>query len=98
MAIEKADVVRSLAGRDAGELFFVSSTDGEYAQIVNGRDRRTDRPKRKKLKHLELVERGSGRVEMKLRIGEKVTNSELRRALAGKAGAEAEGGMQNGEG
>ena len=51
MAIEKADVVRSLAGRDAGELFFVSSTDGEYAQIVNGRDRRTDRPKRKKLKH-----------------------------------------------
>ncbi len=86
MGIEKADVVRSLAGRDAGELFFVSSTDGEYAYIVNGRDRRLEKPKKKKLKHLKAVERGSGRTDQKLRSGEKVTNSELRRALAEKAG------------
>ncbi len=86
MAIEKADVVRSLAGRDAGELFFVSSTDGEYAYIVNGRDRRLEKPKKKKLKHLKRVERGTDRVDLKLRSGEKVTNSELRRALAEKAG------------
>ena len=86
MDIRKADVVRSLRGRDAGELFFVSSTDGVYAMIVNGRDRRTDKPKKKKLKHLELVERGTDRTDEKLRAGEKVTNIELRRALAGKAG------------
>ncbi len=82
MELKRADMVRSLAGRDAGELFFVISTDGQYAQIVNGRDRRTDKPKKKKLRHLEFVERGSGRTEEKLRAGEKVTNSELRRALA----------------
>ena len=86
MAIEKADVVRSLAGRDAGELFYVSSTDGEYAYIVNGRDRGLEKPKKKKLKHLEPVERGWDRTDQKLRSGDKVTNSELRRALASKAG------------
>lgn len=98
MDIRKADVVRSLAGRDSGELFFVSALEGEYARIVNGRDRRLEKPKRKKLKHLKLVERSDDRTDEKLRQGEKVTNSELRRALANKAGALDKGGMQNGEG
>lgn len=88
MELKRADVVRSLAGRDAGELFYVISTDGLYAQIVNGRDRRTDKPKKKKLRHLQFVERGTDRTDEKLRSGEKVTNSELRRALAGKANHE----------
>ena len=98
MEIRKADVVRSLAGRDTGELFYVSSVEGDFAQIVNGRDRRTDKPKRKKLRHLEFVRRGDDRTDRKLREGEKVTNSELRRALAQLAGVEEEGGMPNGEG
>ena len=98
MEIRKADVVRSLAGRDTGELFYVSSVEGDFAQIVNGRDRRTDKPKRKKLRHLEFVRRGDDRTDRKLRQGEKVTNSELRRALAQLAGVEEEGGMPNGEG
>ena len=87
MEIRKADVVRSLAGRDAGELFFVSELARDYAQIVNGRDRRLEKPKRKKLKHLQFVERSADRTDQKLRDGEKVTNSELRRALAAKTGA-----------
>ncbi len=86
MEIEKADVVKSLAGRDAGELFYVLSTDGQYALIVNGKDRRTDKPKKKKLRHLAFVERGLGRTDEKLRQGDRVTNSELRRALAERAG------------
>ena len=56
--------------------------------IVNGRERRTDKPKKKKLKHLEFVERGDDRTDRKLRQGERVTNIELRRALAVKAGIE----------
>ena len=43
-------------------------------------------PKKKKLKHREFVERGMDRTDLKLRAGERVTNSELRRALAEKAG------------
>lgn len=98
MEIQKADVVRSLRGRDSGELFFVLSTDGVYALVVDGKGRRLEKPKKKKLRHLEFVERSGDRTDSKLRTGEKVTNSELRRALASKAGSEEKGGMPHGEG
>ncbi len=96
MDIQKADVVRSLQGRDAGNLFFVLECDGEYAMIADGRGRRLEKPKKKKLKHLELVGRSDDRTDAKLRSGEKVSNSELRRALADKAGEEEKGGMHIG--
>ena len=96
MELQKGDVVRSLQGRDAGELFFVTESDGLYALIADGKGRRIEKPKKKKLKHLRFVERSDDRTDMKLRAGEKVTNSELRRALAGKAGEEEKGGMHIG--
>ena len=45
-----ADVVRSLAGRDAGKLFYVIATDGTWLTLVNGKDRTLETPKRKKQK------------------------------------------------
>ena len=98
MEMVKADVVRSLKGRDSGELFFILAVDGDYAMIVNGKDRRIEKPKKKKLKHLAFVERSEDRTDQKLRSGDKVTNSELRRALLSKSqGEEVEGGMHDGE-
>ena len=98
MEIQKADVVRSLRGRDSGDLFFVLETDGLYALVVDGKGRRLEKPKKKKLRHLMFVERSLDRTDLKLRTGEKVTNSELRRALASKAGADEKGGISHGEG
>ena len=54
MGIEKADIIRSLAGRDEGQLFFVLCTDGEYALLADGKGRKLENPKKKKLKHLCL--------------------------------------------
>ena len=47
-----------------------------------GRDRRIEKPKRKKCKHAKKVLRSETRVAEKLRSGDKVLNSELRRDLA----------------
>ena len=77
-----ADVVVSTAGRDAGSLFYVLETDGVWLTLVNGRDRRIEKPKRKKCKHTKKVLRSETRVAEKLRSGDKVLNSELRRDLA----------------
>ena len=95
MSIEKADIIRSRAGRDEGELFFVLDIDGDYALIANGKGRRLENPKRKKLRHLCLDGVPDCRVSDKLRAGERVTNSELRRALAEYKAAlvREEGGM-----
>ena len=82
MEILKADTVLSTAGRDQGKLFYVMETEGVYALIANGRDRRLEHPKRKKLKHIRKVPRVESRIAEKIRSGEKVLNSELRRDLA----------------
>ena len=80
--ISIADVVISTAGRDAGKLFYVIEADDLYLQLVNGKDRTMDNPKRKKRKHTTKVLRSETRVAEKLRAGDKVLSSELRRDLA----------------
>ena len=77
-----ADVVVSTAGRDAGNLFYVLEADDVWLALVNGKDRTIEKPKRKKRKHTSKVLRSETRVAEKLRSGDKVLNSELRRDLA----------------
>ena len=84
MDIAKSDIVRSTAGRDRGKLFFVLETEGQFLLLADGSVRRVERPKRKKRRHVEpLADMPETRAAIKLRSGEKVTNSELRRTLAG---------------
>ena len=77
-----ADVVVSTAGRDAGSLFYVLEADELWLSLANGKDRTIEKPKRKKRKHTNKVLRSDTRVADKLRLGDKVLNSELRRDLA----------------
>ena len=77
-----SDVVCPIAGRDAGKWFYVIKTDDTFLYLANGKDRTLEKPKRKKRKHAEKVLRSETRVAEKLRAGDKVLNSELRRDLA----------------
>ena len=77
-----SDVVKTTAGRDQGELFYVIGSDPVYLFLANGKDRTLEKPKRKKRKHIQKVLRSETRVAEKLRNGDKVLNSELRRDLA----------------
>ena len=82
MAVTAGMVVRSKAGRDTGGWFVVISTEGEYAYLVNGEQRKLDRPKKKKLKHLQVTTYVSEFIANKVNSGTKVTNQEVRKALA----------------
>ena len=86
MDIVKANIVTSTAGRDKGEVFFVLATEGDFLLLADGKRRRVESPKRKRRKHVELVEEGSGPAADKIRSSEKITNSELRKALAAVSG------------
>ena len=73
MTIQKGSVVRALAGRDKDGFFVVLGVEGPYALIADGKRRRIQSPKRKKLIHLaptNTVYQGS--IE---------TNPQLRKAL-----------------
>ena len=84
--IKISDVVFSTADRETGEWFCVIDEDPVYLMLANGKDRTLDKPKRKKRKHVQKVLRSETRVAQKLRSGDKVLNSELRRDLAIFAG------------
>ena len=94
MEIVKSDVVRSCAGRDKGQLFFVVDHDETYVYLADGKGRRLEKPKRKKRKHIELQPRRDSHVADKIRSGDKVLNSELRRELAvyGRKNSQNQGG------
>ena len=80
--INISDVVVSTTGRDAGNWFYVINEDPVFLYLANGKDRTLEKPKRKKRKHVQKVLRSETRVAEKLRSGDKVLNSELRRDLA----------------
>ena len=80
--IHVSDVVQSTAGRDQGQWFYVIEADPIYLMLANGKDRTLEKPKRKKRKHVTKVLRSETRFAGKIRSGDKVLNSELRRDLA----------------
>ena len=82
MEIDKSSLVVSKAGRDQGQLFYVIDADEQYVYLADGKSRRLEKPKRKKRKHIEQIPRTESRIAEKIRNGEKVLNSELRKELA----------------
>ena len=82
MDISKSDIIISLAGRDKGKFFYVMDVEDDYVLIADGKGRKLENPKRKKLKHVRRVTRTETRVADKILRGDKVLNSELRRDLA----------------
>ena len=82
MDIAKSNIVMSDAGRDKGKLFFVLAVEGEYLLLADGKSRKVEAPKRKKRRHVLFVASEETRVSAKIKGEEKITNSELRKALA----------------
>ena len=82
MEVDKSSLIVSKAGRDQGQLFYVIDTDEQYVYLVDGKSRKLEKPKRKKRKHIEQIPRTESRIAEKIRNGEKVLNSELRKELA----------------
>ena len=82
MEIEVAHVVISLNGRDKGKRFLVIGSDDEFALLADGKGRRLEKPKRKKNKHIKPEGTIKSQITEKLISGQKVTNNEIRRALA----------------
>ena len=82
MDIARSNIVKSIAGRDAGSLFFVLATEGDFLLLADGKRRRVESPKRKRRKHVSLQGPCDERTRLKLQSESRLTNSEIRKALA----------------
>ena len=82
MDIRRGDVVRSLAGHDKGALLCVVDTQGDFLLLADGKERKLNSPKRKRIKHVQRAGSSGHPVLLRLQAGEPVGDSEVRRALA----------------
>lgn len=82
MSFEKAQIVRSLKGRDSGRLFCVMDVDGDRVLLADGKRRRVSAPKRKNGRHVVCAGEFRHPTIEKVRAGQPVRDRELRAALA----------------
>lgn len=82
MESHKCDIVLSCKGRDAGETLLVMDEDEKHLYVANGRERRAERPKRKSRKHVSHQGTCDARTREKLLTVGRLTNNDIRRALA----------------
>ena len=70
-------IVRSCAGHDKGQLFVISGVsdkDDGCVYIADGKSRRIEKPKRKKLKHLKQTDRS-------ITVDESFTDKKIRETI-----------------
>lgn len=82
MNIDLGQLVYSKAGRDKGNPFIiVDIADEQYILVSDGDLRKIEKPKRKKIKHLEFTETVISTLNEKLVNKQKITNAEIRKSL-----------------
>ncbi len=74
---ETGQLVRSLAGRDAGNYFMVAGSEGEYVFLADGDIHKLAKPKKKKRKHIKSTGVVFDIIRDKLDQGKKVFDSEV---------------------
>lgn len=75
-------VVCSKAGRDTGKIFIITGViDKNYVYISDGRLRKFDKPKKKKLKHLILTDEVAKEVAQLIMLKNNVSNEKIRSYL-----------------
>ena len=78
----KGQIVFSKKGRDKGLAFIVYDCDGTYAYIVNGKERKLEKPKKKKMLHIQPTAMTDEVIKDKLEKGSYIQDSDIRKALA----------------
>ncbi|HIT87751.1 MAG TPA: KOW domain-containing RNA-binding protein [Candidatus Coprocola pullicola] len=53
MEYEAGQIVYSKSGHDKGKIFIILSVEGEYVYLADGKCRSLEKPKRKKIKHIQ---------------------------------------------
>lgn len=83
MDFARGQIVRSLAGHDEGNLYFVIDVAGDYLLLADGKTRKMNHPKRKRHKHAAPAGDWDHPIMEKLRSGKPpVSDREIRSALA----------------
>ena len=79
--IEVGNIVISKMGRDKGKYFIVVGVEENYVYLVDGAIRKVDRPKKKKIKHIQLTNMHDENIATRVINKYKMTNHDIKKAL-----------------
>ena len=83
MSVALGQIVVSRAGRDTGKSFVVVRIiDQNFVEVADVSLRRIEKPKRKKIKHLNITDENAESLGEKLKSSIRISNAEIRKALA----------------
>ncbi len=71
----------STRGRDKGRYFIIVNVEENYVYLVDGAVRKVDKPKKKKIKHIELTSFNANVIAEKVKNKHKMTNQDIKKAL-----------------
>ena len=81
MEYQIGQVVYSKSGHDKGDVQLIHSIKGEYLYLVDGKRRTLEKPKRKKIKHVQPTSYIEETVAQKLMQNSYLLDAEVRKAL-----------------
>ena len=68
------DLARSKAGHDKNRIYVIINEDSEYVYLADGKIRTVDNPKRKKKKHIQMIQNKINKTQM-------TRNEEIKRTV-----------------
>ncbi|RRD95646.1 RNA-binding protein [Clostridiales bacterium COT073_COT-073] len=80
--INIGQLIFSKAGRDKGNPFLVVEVAEGYVYLVDGKMRRLDQPKKKKIKHIQPTHWISHDLAEEIRSYGKLTNADIQKEIA----------------
>lgn len=72
----------SKAGHDKAQIYVITAVDGDYVYLCDGRLKTLEKPKKKRIKHIQFVNAHvSGELLERLESGACVRNEEIKYAV-----------------
>ena len=71
----------SIAGHDHNNIYVTIDADDEYVYLVDGKIRKVNNPKKKKLKHVQLIKRTDDTITGRINNNVALSNEDIKYAI-----------------
>ena len=78
------EFAKSKAGHDKEEIFIIINKEEEYVYLVDGKSRILDKPKKKKIKHIQVINQIDEELQRKLETNLILRDEDIKRAIKRK--------------
>lgn len=75
------EFAKSKAGHDKDEIFVIINKEDEYVYLVDGKSRTIEKPKKKKVKHIQVINKIDEELLIKFETDKILRNEDIKKAI-----------------